>query len=315
MRMILRRRSSPLVFVVTLLVLLPRVALAQLSGFNIKGDQGLKAGTQAPAGIYFGAPLHWYTGDEIRDQNGRSIDKGELGLFLGGPLVNVVTPYKVAGANYGFMVALPIANARIEAPRLDENPSAGISDMYVQPVNLGWHLAKADVTTGYGFYAPTGRYTPGADNNTGLGMWGHELFAGTTVFFDDQKSWHAATFGALEFHSNKKDSDVHVGTLLTLEGGVGRDFLKGAVSTGLAYYAQWKVSDDTLTGLPSVLVQGRNRVAGLGPDVTLPIATKSTLYGFVSLRYQWEVGARTTTEGSSFTMLVVMPLRPIKVNP
>jgi hypothetical protein len=315
MNRIFRRRSSPLLFVTPLLVLLPRIALAQLNGFNIKGDQGLKAGTQAPEGIYVGAPLHWYTGDSIKDQNGRSSDNGELGLFLGGPLVNVVTPHQILGANYGFMVALPIANARIEAPRLDQNPAPGVSDMYVQPVNLGWHLARADVMTGYGFYAPTGRYTAGADDNTGLGMWGHEVFAGTTVFFDEKKAWHAATTSALEFHSNKKDSEAHVGTLLTLEGGVGRDFLGGGLSTGVAYYAQWKLTDDTLTGLPSLLVRGKNRVAGLGPDLTLPIATKSTLYGLVTVRYQWELGARTTTEGNSFTVLTVLPLKPVKLHP
>jgi hypothetical protein len=297
------------------LCLTPRASQAQLSGFNIKGDQGQKAGSQAPPGIYIGAPFYWYGTDTIKNQDGRAISTtGDLNLFLSGPLVNVVTTKRILGANYGFMAVVPFANARIELPRLDQNPGPGLSDLYVQPFNLGWHTKRVDVLKGYGVFIPTGRYTAGANDNTGLGMWGHEIFGGSTVFLDEKRAWHAATTGAFEFHSTKEDSEAHVGALLTLEGGFGRDFLKGAVSTGLAYYAQWKLSEDTLTGLPAVLVQGKNRVAGFGPEVTLPIATKSTVYGFVTVRYQWEVGARTTTQGDAFNVLVVLPLKPIKVN-
>jgi hypothetical protein len=305
-----------MLLVASCLCLLPRVAAAQLFGFNIKGDQGLKAGSQAPPGVYLGAPFMWYGTDTIKNQEGKAISaSGELNLFLGGPLVSVVTPKRVLGANYGFIVVVPFANTRIEFPRLDENPGPGFSDLYIQPINLGWHTKRADVLTGYGFFAPTGRYAPGAHDNTGLGMWGHELFAGSTVFLDEKRTWHAATTGAFEFHSNKQDSDVHVGTLLTLEGGFGRDFLKGAASAGLAYYAQWKLSDDTLAGFPALLIQGKNRVAGLGPEVTLPLATKNAVYGFVTIRYQWELGARTTTEGDALNVLLVLPTKPIKINP
>jgi hypothetical protein len=298
------------------LSLLPGAAEAQLNGFNIKGDQGLKAGSQAPASVYFGAPLDWYSADTIKNRDGRAISTtGEVGLFLGGPLLNVVLPKTILGANYGFMVVVPFANARIELPRLDDNPGPGLSDLYVQPINLGWHTSRVDVLTGYGMFVPTGRYTAGADDNTGLGMWGHEVFLGSTVFLDQQRRWLAATTAAVEFHSTKKDSDAHVGPMLTLEGGFGRDFLKGAVSTGLAYYAQWKLGEDTLTGLPAVIVRGKNRVVGIGPEVTLPIATKTMVYGFVTMRYHWELGARTTTEGHALNLLVVLPLKPIKVNP
>jgi len=177
------------------------------------------------------------------------------------------------------------------------------------------HTNRADVLAGYGFFAPTGRYAAGANDNTGLGMWGHEVFAGSTVFFDEKKAWHAATTGAIEFHSGKEDTDARVGTLFTLEGGLGRSFLMGAASVGLSYYAQWKLTEDTLIGFPALILQGKNRVAGLGPEVTIPIATKNTVYGFLTARYQWEMGARTTTQGDALNVLVVLPLKPIKVNP
>jgi hypothetical protein len=290
--------------------------VAQLNGFNIKGDQGVKSGSQAPPGIYYGAPFYWYGTDTVKDEDGRAFSTtGELNMFLGGPLVNVVTTKTVLGGNYGFMAVFPFANVRAELPRLDNNPAPGISDMYVQPFNLGWHTNRADVLAGYGFFAPTGRYAAGANDNTGLGMWGHEVFAGSTVFFDEKKAWHAATTGAIEFHSGKEDTDARVGTLFTLEGGLGRSFLMGAASVGHSYYAQWKLTEDTLIGFPALILQGKNRVAGLGPEVTIPIATKNTVYGFLTARYQWEMGARTTTQGDALNVLVVLPLKPIKVNP
>ena len=311
----MRIRYSALM-VVGCLCLLPRPAAAQLNGFNIKGDQGLKAGTQAPPGVYYGAPFYWYGTDTIKNQDGRTFSTtGELNMFLGGPLVNVVTTKKVLGGRYGFMAVLPFANVRVELPRLDDNPSPGMSDMYIQPFNLGWHTNRADVLAGYGFFTPTGRYAAGANDNTGLGMWGHEVFAGTTVFFDEKKAWHAATTGALEFHSGKQESDAEAGTLLTLEGGFGRDFLMGAARIGLVYYAQWKLTDDTLTGLPGLILQGKNRVAGLGPEITVPIATRQTVFAFLTARYQWEMGARTTTQGDALNVHVILPLKPIKVNP
>ncbi len=312
----MRKRLTVSALVIVGLCSLPRPAVAQLNGFNIKGDQGVKSGSQAPPGIYYGAPFYWYGTDTVKDEDGRAFSTtGELNMFLGGPLVNVVTTKTVLGGNYGFMAVFPFANVRAELPRLDNNPAPGISDMYVQPFNLGWHTNRADVLAGYGFFAPTGRYAAGANDNTGLGMWGHEVFAGSTVFFDEKKAWHAATTGAIEFHSGKKDTDARVGTLFTLEGGLGRSFLMGAASTGLSYYAQWKLTEDTLIGLPALILQGKNRVAGLGPEVMIPIATKNTVYGFLTARYQWEMGARTTTQGDALNVLVVLPLKPIKVNP
>lgn len=298
------------------LALFARPGFAQLNGFNIKGDMGSKAGSQAPEGMYIGAPFYWYDTSRINNGSGSQVNPGgSFDMFLGGPLFSWVTPKKIFGANYAFTVALPIANTALEAPIFGENPSPGLSDMYIQPVNLGWHFKRADVTGGYGFYIPTGRYSPGATDNTGLGMWGHELFIGSTVFFDDDKKWHAASNASFEFHSDKKDSTAHVGDLLTLEGGLGRDFLKGGVTVGAAYYAQWKLTDDTLAGLlPSLLVHGKNATAALGPELTLPIATKKTLYGFFTFRYQWEVYSHTTTQGHGMNIMVVFPLKPIKIS-
>jgi hypothetical protein len=129
-------------------------AWAQLNGQNIKGDAGLKSGSQAPPGGYIVLPLYWYSADAVKDRNGDEVLRGSLDAFVGGPGFNFVTTKKLAGANYGFLVVLPFANNRLQGTEIDENPGGGITDMYVQPLNLGWHFKNADVTAGYGIYLP-----------------------------------------------------------------------------------------------------------------------------------------------------------------
>jgi hypothetical protein len=76
------------------------------------------------------------------------------------------------------------------------------------------HRERADFVAGLGIFAPTGKYEPEGSDNTGLGMWSLEFFAGTTVYLDAAKSWHLATTAFFETHTEKEDSDIKVGNLL-----------------------------------------------------------------------------------------------------
>jgi len=195
----------------------------------------------------------------------------------------------------------------------DSNPGSGLTDMFVQPTNLGWHKPRADAMVAYGLYLPTGRYEDGAENNTGLGMWAQELLLGTTFYLNDTKSLHAATTATFTFQSKKEDSSTRVGNILNLEGGVGADFLGGGLSAGLAYYGTFKLTADRFNANAANLIRGKNQVWGLGPEVTMAIATGKKVYGFATLRYQWELAGRTTTEGGAWNLLFAFPLKPIPI--
>lgn len=301
----------------TILFLVPATTSAQLAGPNIKGDAGLKAGSQAPPGAYVAIPLWFYTADAVKGRNGDEILTGNLDAALFGAVLNVVTQKKVLGGNYGFLVVVPWVNNRVQGVEdFDSNPGAGFSDMYVQPISLGWTKPRADFIAAYALSLSTGRYEDGADNNTGMGMIGQELLFGTTVYLNKQRSVHAATLATFDFFSEKKDSETRVGDILNLEGGVGADFLKGGLTAGLAYYGTFKLTDDQFDAqVPPRLLPDKNRVWGLGPEVTLALATKRAVYGFVTVRYQWELAARTSTEGAAWNILVTFPLKPIRLPP
>jgi hypothetical protein len=298
-------------------LLFPLCGSAQLSGHNTKGDFGLQSGTQAPPGFYVVPLFYDYTADTLRDRNGDPRPALEDGGSVDARAAIVgllwVSEKKVLDGTYGLSIWPGVTNNALAAPilQVDEEVSTGFADIYIRPIELGWNTDRADFIAGLGIYAPTGEWELGGSNNRGLGMWSYEVFGGTTVYFDEERTWHFATLASYETHSKKDDTDIRVGDLLTLEGGLGKSYMDGALSVGIAYYAQWKLTDDDFgVDLAPVLGRelGRHRVYGFGPELTLPLATKKTLFGFLNLRYFWESGARTSLQGNTLVATVTFPI-------
>jgi hypothetical protein len=92
---------------------------------------------------------------------------------------------------------------------------------------------------------------------------------------------------------------------------VGKSYLGGGLILGAAYYAQWKLTEDQLANV--VDFPGKHKVFGFGPDVTLPVASKSTLFSLVNIRYFWETGARIKTEGQTLVVTATFPIPSLKL--
>jgi hypothetical protein len=308
-------------------------AWAQLSGENLTGDMGVKSATQPEPGLYVSSIYYRYRTDTLKGPNGRSMDLDTSGdanqtIHAAMPLFYYVTPKKVLGANFGMMAVLPFASGSLEAPGLgiSDEASKGMSDLYVMPLQLGWHFDRVDAVAGVGLFAPTGRYSAGASDNLGKGMWSYEVSGGGTFYLDRQRSFSVSTTAFWETHGKKEGAvqvenisinNVKVGQLLTLEGGVGKSFLHGAASIGMAYYAQWKLTPDQFELSPGTLplntIPDKHRVFGVGPEVTIPIATKTKLLSLVNVRYLWESGAQFKTQGQTFIITNTIPVGGIKI--
>jgi hypothetical protein len=300
--------------------LFPMVGHAQLGGHNSKGDFGVLAGTQAPPGFYIAPMLYNYSADTARDKNGDKFAPlgggGDIEANAGIVGLMWVTDKKILGGNYSFSVWPAYTNNTLQLPILEDDikSGTGLADLYVRPIDLGWHTDRADFVAGIGVFAPTGDFDADSDTNRGLGMWSYELFGGTTVYFDEAKTWHFATVAAYETHGKKDGTDMRVGDILTLEGGFGKSFMEGALSVGVAYYAQWKMTNDDFGfdfSPPAGPLIGKHKVYGFGPDITIPLASKKKLYGFLNIRYFWESGARTTLEGDTFVVTFSFPVPSI----
>jgi hypothetical protein len=109
--------------------------------------------------------------------------------------------------------------------------------------------------------------------------------------------------GTYEIHSKKSDTDIKVGDILTLEGGLGKSFYKKVDGTpiprvttvGLAHYGQYKVSADSIgPGGTRVFDDRKDRVFGIGGEVSVFLPKPKLL---IDVRIVPEFAAVNRTEG------------------
>ncbi len=310
----MRRNSFLPVLAITALALSLATA-GSAQQLILKGEFGNKGGVMPPPGVYAGmfGSLTW--DDQLVGPDKVVIDGPDVNQQIFGPLVQYVSKFKILGADYGALVAMPFANFRLDAPRLDVTSSTGIaaSQIWVVPVMLGWHIEKplflspggADITAHYAFYAPTGRYTPGAPNNTGLGMWTNEFSFRVTSYFSKDRKWHGSASLFYDINSKKSGQDYKTGNAFTYMWGLGRDY--GAKDSlfsgwfGAAGYAQWQTTATTGIDAPLIVRQNKSQINGVGPEFT-------TLQGALTIRYFWDFGGKFTLRGQGAYVQFAMPL-------
>jgi hypothetical protein len=134
-------------------------------------------------------------------------------------------------------------------PNDDLTSSGGVSgfgDLTFAPLLLSWAGAneKYDITAGYMFAAPTGRYETGADDNIGLGYWSHMLQLYNYYYPSPQKATAIFVGNTYEIHSKYKDVDVKPGSRYTLEYGVSQ-YLSERLEVTVQGGNVWQVGKDS----------------------------------------------------------------------
>jgi hypothetical protein len=308
---ILAITSSALVLLAMMAVpvLLSQPAAAQGLPTTVRGDIGLQAGTLPPPGIYVVNLVYNYNFDTLKTNDGRKIEgTGSINQTFYALGFTYVSEKKILGGNYSASFVLPLVSLAIDTPRLDLSSRWSASDVYFQPISLGWHFKQADLIAGYGLYVPTGRFTPGGANNTGLGHWGNEFTFGFTVYPNEKRSIHLSTLASYDIQSEKEGGGQKVGNVLTLEGGAGLALRRGLMNVGPVYYAQWKMTEDqTPSDLPAF--RGKHRYIGLGPEFNNTWLIKEKTPLVLTFRYFFETGNRVATQGNTlvFALTVGIP--------
>ncbi|MDQ6470606.1 transporter [Flavobacterium sp. LHD-80] len=295
---------------ITLLLMLSGfLSRAQLKGGHILGAMGLQSGTQTPENtlsVYI--PGYFYTASSLRNASGeKTAVNPDLTMSITGAGASYVSSFKILGANYGATVLLAFAGNTIQGNNVDSRNSLAFTDTYIQPLQLGWHTKRADFVFSYQMYLPTGKFTAGASDNSGLGMFMNEFSAGTTFFFNEKKTFHFSALASYEINGKKKDTDIKTGDILSIEGGLGKTFYfmnseksapKGLLNAGLIYYLQYKVTSDEIP-LPLIgVVEGKNdSIGGIGAEVNYFHIGCSTSAG---LRWITEADAINRFQGNTF---------------
>jgi hypothetical protein len=217
---------------------------AQANIPQLRGDVGLGAGTQAPPGLYAGVLFNNYASRRVVTADGAPFSQLRPIINAVAVLTSYSSEYKVLGGRWSATIAVPWVDIGLAAPNLDLQSSWGLSDMYLLPLQLGWHFPNGTLLVGQGLFWPTGRYQPGATDNTGLGMWSWESTLGGTLYLNESRQLNFSTLASYQVQSHVSGTAKRPGQVLTLEGGLGHAIAKGYGLAGVAYYARFKTTSD-----------------------------------------------------------------------
>jgi hypothetical protein len=284
-------------------LLAPTAAEAQHIDWTL-GSEGLLSQDQPPPGLYYSneAVYYWASGDRAL----RALSaNANLDIFLDFNTLLWVSRWKLLGANFGMDASIPLVNTNgsLDITALEGriglsrgSSEFGLSSIYVEPINLGWHLPRYDVTAAFGFFAPAGGYNPNRVINTGLGRWAEMISLGGVAYLDEQRAWYLDGWTRYLTHQGQQGIDLRVGDDFILEWGAGRTFATGIgpVNAGLVGYAYWQTTDTTGSAIPTGTLQRRGSVYALGPEVNA-----TTKYGQFFLRFYSEFGGANTPQGQT----------------
>ena len=189
--------------------------------------------------------------------------------------------------------------------------------MLVQPLWLGWSMPHWDVSAGYGFYAPIGKYgtetytlgdrsiaVPDSDN-IGLGYWTQQ-FQGAVAWYP----WtnHAMAITAVmtyEYNSPQQETGVKYGQNLWFNYGISQYLPltkdnKLLLEIGPAGYNEWQVSDTTGSLLMSP--NARTTVGGVGGQLGVTYVPWGLVLNF---RGFYEYYSEARVQGASFGINLV----------
>jgi hypothetical protein len=204
-------------------------ALAQQKGQWVPGQFGLNAGVIPDPGVTYANLALNYSASQLNGPNGNSVSgvTGTYSFWVDENIFYYVPKHKILGGYFMPYIALNYASGSLVAdiPALNLGAGgggSGFADTFVEPLNLGWHLKRADVNVGYAFTAPTGRFTQGASNNVGSGYWGNNITSGTTFYVTKNKGTSANLATDWEIHGQKAGTNITPGQVFTIEWGFGQ---------------------------------------------------------------------------------------------
>ena len=294
------QRSVRLAVFLLLMFFVCSQAVAQERGQYVPGFRGLNSTEQPHPGFTYANYLYWYPTDTLKDRHGDEVPTdftfnlvADLNLFMYTP------EKKVLGGTYAMIAAIPITNTALTLSRFGADVGgAGLGDVYIEPVSLGWKLAKGGVRVAYGFVAPTGRFEQGATDNTTSDYWGHELSLGGTYNPDKMKHWQITAHTVWEIHQTKRHEDVKVGNNVTLEYGVGKTFIKNqgkqVLQLGVVGYGEFQLTNDSGSDVLPFNVGANDRTFALGAEFGVILPPQK--FHFV-IRVLPEFGSRSFTQG------------------
>lgn len=276
-----------------------------IRGVYTPGFSATNSGVLPGPGLTYSNTFLAYSFNEVVGPNGGTLTKGaSSGVLIDINAFVYVFKKSILAGNLGMVAGLPIANSSISSVHLGAIAGgAGFADSFYEPVTMGWHLKRADITAAYAFFAPTGRFTPGATNNVGSGHWTNAPTAGETIYLTKNKATAVSAYQMVEFHTPQTGTNIQAGSTFDLDYSLTQILpLKKdhslLLQPGLIGYGQWQLSNNSGPTIDPIVAAKTHYVVnamGVGANVILPAR-------HVGLGFKWfnEFANKNTVEGHSF---------------
>ena len=277
---------------------------AQNRGVYPLGMTAINSGVMPELTFTYSNQFLLYTRDQAKDNEGQTLPlTGNHSVILDMNTITWVSEERILGARYSASASLPFSKNDLTSD-LQGNLSggSGLADSYYLPVILGWSWTRAVVRVMYGFLAPTGRFSAGANDNVGSGYWTHALSSGQTFYLTESKRLSLSAFQMYEFHTVQEGTGVHPGETFDLDYSLMYSLARARrfqLQAGPAGYEQRQTTARTGPGINLAASEERYAINALGFAV-LGVLPKRTSVG---LKYFKEFANRATFQGYSLQIV------------
>jgi hypothetical protein len=276
--------------------------VSPLRGVYTPGFSATNSGVLPEPGFTYSNTFMDYSFNQIRcTACGELASQFDASVLVDANLFMWVSKKKILGGNYGAAALLSVTNSSLSLAGLKAiGGGGGFADSFYQPVTLGWHLKRADITVAYAFFAPTGKFTAGANNNTGSGHWTNAPTAGETFYLTKNKATAFSAYQMYEFHTTQNGTNIHPGQTFDLDYSLTQILplqkdMHTLLQVGVVGYGQFQTSNNSGPGVDPQH-PGHYRVNGIGGAANIILPVRKVVLGFKLLK---EFSNSYTVEGYS----------------
>ena len=288
-----------LVVVANLVILTP--VQAQVRGVYPVGMNATNSGVTPEAEFTYSNLFVFFSRDEEKGPNGEVTATGENSVIMDLNSLVWVSKKKIGflgGAVFSASATLPIANNSLTSDVHGAlSGGGGFADSYYQPFILGWRKQRVAVRAIYGFLAPTGRFSAGANTNVGAGYWTSAVASGQTIYLNASKATALSAFQMYEFHGTQEDTMLHPGQTFNLDYSLTHTFpLQRSLrlQLGLVGYGQWQTTDKHGPNITPEQAAAHYKVNALGFAANALLLEQKASVG---IKYFHEFECRSTFQG------------------
>lgn len=250
------------------------------------GAEDFMTGSIPPPGTYLINYFSYYHADKRKDNSGSTVP-GDFDAESTADTLRFIhiSKKKVFGASWGMHTLIPFVNVHIRTPG-GVDSKAGLGDITVNPLLLGWHFTNWHLAAGVDTKIPTGSYNKKDIANIGRNYWTFEPIFAVTYLSND--GYEASGKFMYDFNTKNTATNYWSGDEFHFDYTLGKKIENMNIGIGGYYYKQ--ITDDSLNG--NTLYGKKGQVFAFGPQFRYGLKNM-----YFTLKYQWETLVKNRPEG------------------